>query len=746
MARAAFGRPWLLLFMLAVSGGLLTQPAPAQAVGLPSCAAGPRTVGHVLYGTPCADRIVVPPNVTRVEGGPGNDVMIAPRTAVQGSCPEGCHLGIGSQIFEGGPGDDIIYGERGNDILRGGEGNDRLYGGIGDDRLEGGPGDDFLSGGFGADAIDGQAGNDFVRGDATQDEIVDSGPPSDTDTLSYATGVTPGFTKGYPGVVEHAGFPGPAGERGIYLNLATNVADNGVAPGGGGVDQVEGADFERVIGTPFADYIVGARSGLSIWGGGGADVLIAESAGERIDGGAGGDDCVGATVAVDCESEAPGGPVVPRESGETAVGLIAPPAEVGESEIYVAGASGSEVLNATYSAGPPVTVTFTISGAAFDQSASAAAGCAVSAAEATCTLPGKLDAVLIAGLGGDDQLQTLDFPPSVNLFELGGEGNDTLTGGDGTEDTLVDGPGDDVLTALGGDDALLNNAGTDHLYGGGGNDLFLSNSICEGDLMSGGEGRDNASWAKFKEGVEANVGLGQAGRPASTGAPECGGGPLDTLDGIEDLEGSNFADTLIGGPESNQLLGHQGADSYFAEGGEDTILANSADYDPTIDCGPDNDLAVIDLAQYGDVASPDCETVREATPNDFRTPTELPPEIAPRPEPAPTPAASPPSNRFRLLGIARDKRRGRAILRARVPGPGRLVLRGPRVRSASRPALSASTLALVVGPASGLAARMRSGLRRARVAVIITFIPRAGAPFSRRDSIMLVMKNAPSAH
>lgn len=144
-------------------------PRPAGAeIAPPSCAEGPRREGDVIVGTDCGDRIVVPAGVARVEGGPGDDVLVAPRSAADGSCPAGCHLGVGSQTFEGGPGNDIVYGERGNDVLRGGEGDDRLYGGIGDDLLQGGPGNDFLSGGFGADAIDGEAGDDFVRGDPTQ--------------------------------------------------------------------------------------------------------------------------------------------------------------------------------------------------------------------------------------------------------------------------------------------------------------------------------------------------------------------------------------------------------------------------------------------------------------------------------------------------------------------------------------------------------------------------------------------------
>ncbi|MGN6256073.1 MAG: hypothetical protein ACTHO8_14000 [Solirubrobacterales bacterium] len=59
-------------------------------------------------------------------------------------------------------------------------------------------------------------------------------------------------------------------------------------------------------------------------------------------------------------------------------------------------------------------------------------------------------------------------------------------------------------------------------------------------------------------------------------------GALDSLAGIEDLEGSEGADVLYGDAGPNQLLGHAGADTYFALGGEDSILANSGDDDKLV--------------------------------------------------------------------------------------------------------------------------------------------------------------------
>src|SRR5262249_29674529 len=153
--------------------------------------------------------------------------------------------------------------------LFGGEGDDQLFGGIGDDLLRGGPGNDRLSGGFGLDSIDGEAGDDYVRGDSTVDSIVDRG--GGVDTLSYSTGITPGF-------FAHPFDPPPGDERGVYLNLSEDPregnGDNGVATLGGGIDEVEGGDFEVVIGTAFSDYIVGTGGAETIYGGGGGDVIL----------------------------------------------------------------------------------------------------------------------------------------------------------------------------------------------------------------------------------------------------------------------------------------------------------------------------------------------------------------------------------------------------------------------------------------------------------------------------------------
>jgi Ca2+-binding RTX toxin-like protein len=647
----------------APAGAAESEPTPAEVaaeVPTPSCAEGPQRDGDVIVGTDCADTIVVPPNVAYVNGGPGNDTILAtgPSTSAL-ACTTPPHCGVGSQEFVGGPGNDTVFGERGNDILRGGEGNDRLYGGIGDDRLEGGPGNDLLSGGFGADSIDGGEGSDFVRGDATIDTIVDTGTGlGDIDTLSYATGATPGFGneppyKDLPAYPEfskkHPGFPTGANGRGVYLDLSATTHGNGFdggAPSGGGADDVVGSDFERIIGTPFADYIVGSKAGQEIFGGGGGDVLISGGAGSKLFGGADKDDCFGETSTNDCEETGPEGStgrveaMTKVEVGEMVEGATE------QAELYLVGpeSNGADAITVTRAGiAPSETVTFTETGGVEFASTVAPCVLAPSGTEVTCTPGVPVDSVTVAGLGGNDTLKAQNLSETTSLVLLGGEGNDELVGGELSDDTLVDGPGNDILRGGAGDDGLVDGPGADKIFGEAGNDLLIATALCEGDTLDGGEGRDNASWAKLGAlpsglGVDARLDVGMAGETGPEDQVQCPTGKPDTLAGIEDLEGSPRSDVLVGDAGPNQLLGHQGEDSYFAGAGEDSILANSESRDAVINCGADTDTAIVDLPAIGDPTPIECETVNGEPPGEYEEPPALPPPPAGEPVPPSTPA------------------------------------------------------------------------------------------------------------
>lgn len=631
-----------LLALVAVPCAFLMFPSFSTAA--PSCAEGPETVGTTIVGTPCADTIRLPRSVTTVLG-------------------------------EGG--DDVLYGQRGNDSLFGGEGNDRLYGGVGDDRLRGGPGDDRLFGGFGADSLDGEAGNDLARGDATIDHLGDSGGSSN-DTLSFATGVTPGFPN-EGSFFTNAGFPPTAEGRGVYVDLGDNFANNGQAPSGGGFDvplepPPNFGNFETVVGTPFPDYIVGTGDAETFYGGGGADLIDGGGGGDVAHGGADGDGCVDVATE-DCELS--GEEIDLRDPGAIAVGVMSPGGPGGPA-VYLTGSDQSDRVTASYASGA---VTFTLTAGSEGQfETGTAGGCsAPSGGSVSCPVPETPDSILLAGLAGDDDLSAPGLPETVSIVALGNEGNDTLGGGE-TEDALVDGAGNDIVSGAGRDDALPNNGGADQLHAGAGEDLFISNAACDGDLLDGGGDRDNANWANFGSGVTIDMSQQIAGLIGPQGEARCpSAAQLTSLQAIEDIEATNGADNLVGDGGPNQLLGRDGPDNYFAGAGNDLLLANSEDSvpvnfedsDPIVDCGEGFDTALIDFAPV-DGPPVNCESVEERAPNSFRPPDTPPgPEPEVEPPPPPPPPRPRPPKRDRTPPATSLRHRPAALLFA--SGPRRRV-------------------------------------------------------------------------
>lgn len=567
------------------------------------------------------------PNVESVESTP----LVANN---EKNCEEEspCLGGTGDQKMRGGPGSDVIFGERGDDEIWGEGGDDTIYGGDGDDKLYGGEGDDFIAGGPGTDEMFGENGNDLLRGDGTIDKI--SGG-SGEDTVSFATAVTPGFAEPYPSdITQVSGFPGEGngGEgRGVYVRLdggSTTCgypACNNAAGTGGGDDEIEVNEIENVIGSPFADIIVGSSGANRIYGGGGGDVIIGdggadhlyggedgdfiEGGGEAIaNGGAGPDNCIGVgSTEGTCGSEAK---VTQHEASTMSAGVIfTTGGTVGQDGVYVIGSSGNDSVSASYSGG---TVTFVSNASTRFGGESEGCEYTESGARATCPLPtgtSSFDALVMAGMEGNDTLSVFDggIPLTTSPQILGESGNDTLLGSDSTEDVLVDGPGQDLEKAYGYDDWLLNNGGKDTLEGGGGNDLFLSTTTCDGDTLNGaeagangdGEAQNNASWAKLSPavgGVTANLALQSSGSGwnEANQSPTCPGGTTDNIYGMDDLEGSNQGDILFGNDSPNSILGHSGDDWLNGQGGNDTLLAKDGEKDTVVGGAGTEDICKID--------------------------------------------------------------------------------------------------------------------------------------------------------
>lgn len=270
-------------------------------------------------------------------GGPGDDVMNGGRgldIVLFADSPQGVHADLTTGEATGHGNDrmvsleslhgtfhnDVLYGDDAANTLGGGPGDDELYGLGGDDRLRSGEwnpsGTDLLDGGEGRDIAWYYLSWDPVQADLTTGQVVHSG----VDTL---VGIENLF-----GSKHNDTLIGDDGNNDIQGSLGDDVMDAGggtdtamfrdsfelvidlvagTAVEDRGSDTLEG--FENVIGSTFADTIIGDDGPNTIWGdqgadslsgAGGDDILIGERGKDSVNGGDGSDTCDGETE-IDCE-------------------------------------------------------------------------------------------------------------------------------------------------------------------------------------------------------------------------------------------------------------------------------------------------------------------------------------------------------------------------------------------------------------------------------------------------------------
>ena len=143
---------------------------------------------------------------------------------------------------------DTLIGDDNDNILIGGAGDDVLQGLAGDDQLFGQSGIDTLSGGEGADLLDG----------GPEGDTIDGGPG--VDTLSYATA-----------------------NRGVSVDLSALTGTQGDAR----YDVM--SNIENLIGSDYADILVGNGGPNDIYGGEGDDMLQGGAGNDILEGGDGAD-------------------------------------------------------------------------------------------------------------------------------------------------------------------------------------------------------------------------------------------------------------------------------------------------------------------------------------------------------------------------------------------------------------------------------------------------------------------------
>lgn len=149
--------------------------------------------------------------------------------------------------------------------------------------------------------------------------------------------------------------------------------------------------------------------------------------------------------------------------------------------------------------------------------------------------------------------------------------------GDDNDNTLISGAGNDVINGGAGDDFINGGGGDDSIDGGAGDDSIDGGE--DNDTLNGGAGDDWVSYWWDIAGVTVNL---------ASGTATDGWGDTDTISNIENVIGSDFADTITGDDEDNVLQGNAGDGTIKGGAGNDTIFGR--DGDDTLDGGRGNDL------------------------------------------------------------------------------------------------------------------------------------------------------------
>lgn len=535
----------------------------------------------------------------------------------------------GDGIFDLGdqelaPGSDAIWGGPGTDLIVGGGGSDILAGGVNTSPVL--PGD-VISGNSGIDIIIGDDSELDDDGFAAGVPLYLTGDPSDTvDYTAAATGIQitmamavngfegqagvdgdliagiiPGFDLiaavenviGSPGADDITGSDDDLADvRSFnlelsdvtgatvfldtqsvsgYDNILMGGAGNDTVRGGMGVDAVIGDDFNALT-LDGDDVLWGDRGDNNdggndtIWGNGGNDTIHGESGDDIVSGGTGADNLSGdaGTDTLDYSEFGGAGftaitPVQAVKVNLSNAPMYGQPGDTatdgGDLALTIAPAIDT-IENAR---GNPFNRFEILIGSAYDVGPPAQV--------ANPPLPAPEDDILIGheslptqifGLAGDDLLVGGHYNPSVGRPDLYQDfavrsGNDILNGG----------PGDDVIMPGSGNDTVI------------GDDTGETNG-------------DTVSYLNALTGVNVNL---------ANSAPQRVRGDelspdVDTLLGIENVEGSLFADTLSGNSLPNWVLGAGGDDTLVGGGDTDIKVNNTLVIrEDFVDGGTGNDTA-----------------------------------------------------------------------------------------------------------------------------------------------------------
>jgi Ca2+-binding RTX toxin-like protein len=151
-----------------------------------------------------------------------------------------------------------------------------------------------------------------------------------------------------------------------------------------------------------------------------------------------------------------------------------------------------------------------------------------------------------------------------------------------------------IFLGTSGNDVILDDGYMEY-YGGAGNDVFVAigdegewsdefdQMLYRTDYFYGGSGTDTVTYVSSNHRIEASLETGIANRMSGASVQS-----TDILDSIENMTGSNFADTLYGSTGANKLVGGNGNDVINGYNGNDTLIGDNGN--DTLNGGNDNDV------------------------------------------------------------------------------------------------------------------------------------------------------------
>ncbi|MFO0293009.1 MAG: beta strand repeat-containing protein, partial [Rhodospirillales bacterium] len=526
---------------------------------------------------------------------------------------------IGIEGIIGSDFDDRLTGDAGGNFFRGGAGNDVIDGKAGGDRIDYGGSPTgvtvvllaeatvTVSDGFGTtdtlvgiENITGSAHDDALTGDAGNNNLRGS---RGADRLDGGTG---GFDR-----VDHVNDPG-----GVTVTLSNGT---GLAVDGWGMTDAL-IRIDAATGSAFADIMIGGLGNQEFVGGAGDDTIAGGALDPNFlffDTVSYRDDPAGILVTV-----LPGSPndfVVIDASGATD-SLIEIDQIIGSAfaDTFIGGAGAQRFMGL----GGADIFDFgdtTIAGVGYgadsddlDYSQDTAGisltvldenGTALDGSGATDTFSG------VERVIGSSFADTMSAAGStLRVIMRGGGGNDTLTGGNATNDRLdyntnataitadlalgqvIAGVGDtdsvsgfeqvrgsssaDTLFGDASDNSLEGRGGDDVLRGGAGNDTLVGSDTSGTVSTDTSEAQnDTAIYDTDPAGITVSMTLNQSGTVRD------GYGNTDTLVDIDRIFGTGFADIFVGGAGRQRFRGNSGADIFIGGEGTGGSFGNGTDFD-----------------------------------------------------------------------------------------------------------------------------------------------------------------------